>query len=342
LRVVNDLHSLADNNLKAPAYQTAQGQSSFAGQWDNSLGFVGVSSKTYGTLTFGRVSALSTGVISAYDPVSSIAFSLLGFSGPFTGFGTSELSPVNTGFVYRWGYQNFRVAGLAQVGGYTIGNGTMGEYQGQVGATFGGLSIDAILSYAKDAVSQLSYGGSGLPTGYDPNTILKATLSNNTGFLLAAKYKWNPFEVYGGYIYTRLADPSDAFTNGFPTIAQGIFVPPGAVNSTDYNVNRILNTFWTGAQYDVSSDLNLSTGIYYQTQNNYLQPPAICIGSGTGTSSRKCAGSLSGVSAVINYKPVKRVIVYAGVMVSNVTGGLASGYFKSQNIDPGAGIRVRF
>ena len=156
MRVVNDLHSLADNNLKAPANQTAQGQSSFAGQWDNSLGFVGVSSKTYGTLTFGRVSALSTGVISAYDPVSSIAFSLLGFSGPFTGFGTSELSPVNTGFVYRWGYQNFRVAGLAQVGGYTIGNGTMGEYQGQVGATFGGLSIDAILSYAKDAVSQLT------------------------------------------------------------------------------------------------------------------------------------------------------------------------------------------
>jgi predicted porin len=188
----------------------------------------------------------------------------------------------------------------------------------------------------------LSYGGSGLPAGYDPNTILKATLSNNTGFLLAAKYKWNPFEVYGGYIYTRLANPSDAFTNGFPTIAQGIFVPPGAVNSTDCNVNRILNTFWTGAQYDVSSDLNFSTGIYYQTQNNFLQPPAICMGSGTGTNSRKCAGSLSGVSAVINYKPVKRVIVYAGVMVSNVTGGLAGGYFKSQNIDPGAGIRIRF
>jgi hypothetical protein len=114
------------------------------------------------------------------------------------------------------------------------------------------------------------------------------------------------------------------------------------VNSTDYNVNRILNTFWTGARYDISGDLDFSVGIYYQTQNNYLQAPAIWTGSGTGTSSTKCAGSLSAVSGLINYKPVKRVVVYAGVMVSNVTGGRASGHFKSQNIDPGAGIRVRF
>ena len=38
----------------------------------------------------------------------------------------------------------------------------------------------------------------------------------------------------------------------------------------------------------------------------------------------------------------KRVDIYAGVMLSNVYGGLAFDHFKSQNIDPGAGIRVRF
>jgi hypothetical protein len=45
---------------------------------------------------------------------------------------------------------------------------------------------------------------------------------------------------------------------------------------------------------------------------------------------------------MIIYKPVKRIDLYAGIMVSNVYGGLASGFFKTQDIDPTVGIRVRF
>ena len=112
-----------------------------------------------------------------------------------------------------------KLAGLAQVGnGYALGNGSMGEYQGQIGATFGGFSIDGVVSYAKDVVSFSSYAGSGLPAGYDPNSILKATLSNNTGFVLAARYKWDPFEAYAGYTWARLANPSDAFPGNEPRV----------------------------------------------------------------------------------------------------------------------------
>jgi predicted porin len=341
--LANGPRSLTDNNLNTQANQIAFGDASRAGQWDNSQGFVGLSSKTYGTLTAGRLNALSLDVITAYDPVRSNAFSLLGFSGAFGGLGTSQLARVNTGVVYRLEYGNFRVAGLAQVGnGYALGNASMGEYQGQIGATFGGFSIDGVVSYAKDAVALASYGGSGLPAGYDPNTILKATLSNNTAFLVAARYKWDKWEVYGGYTYARLANPSDAFPNGFPTTALGIFVPPGAVNSTNYNVNRILNTFWTGGKYNIWSNLSFSAGFYYQTQNDFLPAPATCTGYSTGISSNKCAGSQSAVSFLINYKPVKRVDLYGGMMVSNVYGGLASGYFKTQNLDPTVGLRIRF
>jgi predicted porin len=340
--LVNGPRSLTDNNLNPLANQTANGDSSRAGQWDNSQGFVGISNKLYGTLTFGRVNALSTDVISANDPIRSNAFSLLGSSGSFAGLGNTELKRVNTALVYRLEYQNFRAAGLAQVGdGYALGNGSMGQYQGQFGATFGGFSIDAVGSYAKDAVSLASYAGNP-PAGYNPNTVLKAKLSNNTGFMAAARYKWDPLEFYGGYTYARLANPTDAFPNGFPTIALGIFVPPGAVNSTDYNVNKILNTFWTGAKYDVWSNLNVSAAFVYQTQNDYLPAPSTCTGHSTGTSSSKCAGSQSAISFLINYKALKRVDVYVGVMVSNVYGGLASGYFKAQNIDPGAGLGIRF
>ena len=93
----NGPKSLADNNLDPPTHQTANGDSSRAGQWDNSLGFLGVSSATYGTLTAGRMVSLSNDVAVAYDPTRSNAFSLIGNSGPFPRYGYPELVRVNTG-----------------------------------------------------------------------------------------------------------------------------------------------------------------------------------------------------------------------------------------------------
>jgi predicted porin len=341
--LLNGPRSLADNNLNPQANQTAHGDSARAGQWDNSQGFIGISNKTYGTLIFGRMNGLATNVVTAYDPVQASAFSLFGTSGAFAGFGNTELGRINTAVAYRLIYQNFRVAGQAQVGnGYALGNGAMAEYQGQIGATFGGFSIDAVIGYAKDAVSLSTFGGSGLPPGYDPNSILKGTLSNNTGALVAARYKWDQFEIDAGYTGSRQANPSYSFPGGFPTTAQGIFVPAGFVNSTNYNVNRVLNTIWLGGKYNIWSNLSARVGFYYETQNDYLQAPAVCTGYSTGISSNKCAGSQSALSGLLLYQPFKRVDLYAGMMISNVYGGRAFGHFKAQNIDPGAGIRVRF
>jgi hypothetical protein len=47
-------------------------------------------------------------------------------------------------------------------------------------------------------------------------------------------------------------------------------------------------------------------------------------------------------SLLIDYRPVKRVDLYAGVLVSNVHGGLANGYQVTQNIAPTAGLRIKF
>jgi len=335
--------SLADNNLNPSSHQTANGDSSRAGQWDNSLGFLGVSSATYGTLTAGRLISLSNDVAIAYDPTLSNAFSLIGNSGPFPRYGYPELVRVNTGFQYRLEYGNFRVAGLAQIGnGYALGNGSMGEYEAQVGATFGGFSADIVARYAKDAVSLQTFSGSDLPAGYSPASILQATLANVTAFLVAARYKWDRLEIYGGYTYARLSNPSDAFPNGFATIARGILVPPGEVNSTYYDLNQIMHSAWTGAKYYVRPDLSVAMSLTYQRQNDFLPAPAICTGSGVNISSPRCAGSESSISFLIDYKPVPRADIYGGVMISNVYGGLASGYFKAQNIDPTIGLRIRF
>jgi predicted porin len=381
----NGPRSLAYNNAR-PAntfpFQNTNFDGSRAGQWDNSQGYLGISNPIYGTLTFGRTNSLALDVTSAYDPVASTAFSSLGFSAAFSGFGSSPSVRPNTAFTYRLTYQNFRAAVQAQIGSYGIGNSTNGMYQGQLGFDFGSLSVDGVLSWAKDAVTLSSFGGSNIacitPANcfinvndqfFDPNTVLKATLSNNFGAELVAKYKWDPFTFYGGWIYARQMNPSDDFLTGFPTIAQGIFIPPGffksgvytnqAVNANNFDIQKVLNTFWVGARWKIRSDLEAMGGFYYQGQNNFNTSD--CTGSGAFISSNKCGGSQTGLSFMLDWKPVKRVDIYAGVLLSNVYGGLANGFFststvvipgtttvvnvntaRTQNYDPTAGIRVRF
>jgi hypothetical protein len=109
----------------------------------------------------------------------------------------------------------------------------------------------------------------------------------------------------------------------------------------------------------VRSDLEAAVGFYYQGQNNFNPSP--CTGSGPFISSSKCSGSQDGLSVYLDWKPVKRVDIYAGVMLTNVYGGLANGFFststafipgttktvsfntaRTQSYDPTIGLRVRF
>ena len=103
--------------------------------------------------------------LSAYDRYRRSRFRFSRVSNSFAGFGDTETVRPNTAFTYRLTYQNFRAAFQAQIGGYGLGNGSNGMYQGQVGADFphvygGTVSFDAIGSWAKDAVSLSNFGGS--------------------------------------------------------------------------------------------------------------------------------------------------------------------------------------
>ena len=113
------------------------------------------------------------------------------------------------------------------------------------------------------------------------------------------------------------------------------------MTSNAYDVNRIVNAFSTGARCSLWSNLDLAAGVYYRIQNDYLPAPGVCTGSGTTISSHKCAGSDGAVSFLIDYKPVKRVDLYGGVMLSNVWGGFAFGRLYTQNVDPTIGLRDR-
>ena len=287
----------------------------------------------------------------------------------YAGFGDTELARSNTAIKYRLDYINFRAAGLVQIGGYDQGNGSASMWQGQIGGDFnlfgGVLSLDGVGSYAKDGVITSIFNGTcavltkgpfagqtgcvnGIPNFYNADD-LKATLSNNTGVLLLAKYTWGAFNLFGGYEYFRNANPSDDYPNGFKTIG-GYNVPGNIIGNKNfptvwittnaYNINRIYNVFWGGAKYAVNDKLDLIGAVYYAQQNNFSTTP--CTGTGIHTSSASCAGTFDAFSFMIDYRPVQRVDLYAGVALSNVYRGLANGFLQTQNIDPTVGLRIKF
>ena len=245
-------------------------------------------------------------------------------------------SRYNTSVQYRDRVGPLRFAAIYQFGGYDQGNGSNGAFDAAVGGDFGGFSFDAIGSKIKDAVSLSNFGEYPLPSGVNP-TDLKATLSNNTPGVAMAKYSYYIATAYGGFEYIQFGNPSDAYPNGFRTLG-GYTVLPGDVNSTAYTINKILRVVWTGVRLDLRDDLSLAGAYYHYWQNDYNT--GACTDGGLSASS--CPGTENAVSVMIDYRPVKRVDAYAGVLWSQVTGGMASGYLYRSNLAPTVGVRVRF
>ena len=336
-QLANGPKSLVQNNTTAIANQSANGDSSRAGQPFNSVAYAGISNRTLGTLTVGRQDSLLLGTLGRYDAMERAhAFSLIGDSNTVAGAGDTESARFNTSVQYKVGVGPLRLAVLYQFGGYHQGNGSDGALEAEVGADFGSFSFDAVGSKVKDAVSLANFGEYPLPAGVGIDN-LKATLSNNTAGAVMAKYNANIATIFGGVEYILFQNPSHTYPNGFTALG-GYTVLPGYVNSTAYTINKILRAFWTGVRFHIRDDLSLAGAYYHYYQNDYST--STCTQGGLSASS--CHGTENAVSVMIDYQLIKRTDVYAGVMWSTVAGGLASGFLYHSNLAPMVGMRVQF
>jgi predicted porin len=183
--------SMVDNQgLNRNAYSN-WGDGSRGGQAFNDQLYVGVASKEFGQLTFGRHRAFTNDLVAAYDPTGgAAAFSAIGYSGTYvSGLGTTANARWDDSFKYK---VEFPVQGIGSLrfgamykfadgnGGSNVGNAsgictgtnapapgcakstiTATQYYaskndaGQIdlGGSYGGLDVDGVLGYFHQAIA---------------------------------------------------------------------------------------------------------------------------------------------------------------------------------------------
>jgi predicted porin len=350
-QITDALKSVTQNNGRALDAQSTNIDSSIAGQ-PFELAFVGVSSPTWGTITFGRQNSTLADLIAKYDPQqTSYAFSLLGLSGTPAGGGDTQDRRLDSSIKYdAHFYDLVHVAAIyktqdSSAQSYATG-GTGEAFSGvelALGAAYAGASVDAFYTKMRDAVSVGTLSTAqlaGLPAlNLSSQNSVSGTISDNDSYGVMASYAVVPVPVtvYGGFQHIIYMNPSIPLTPGFDDIGGYVL---GAVNNTAYaKGDKELNVYWAGARYAVTPQFTAAIAYYGEKQFAYAS------GADAGCSSvvsGACSGNFNALSVSLDYHFTKRFDTYAGAMWSNVSHGLANGYLNTTMIDPAIGARFSF
>jgi predicted porin len=338
-------------NLRSTNGDSSRNGQAFAGQV-----YVGLSSPTYGTLTIGRNNSLTLDQILGYDPMgASFAFSPLGFSGTWAGAGSTEDGRFDQSIKYTWLYGPLHAGVIYQIGNYGSSSTTdwvHDNLEGDIGFVYQGFSIDATAGKAHGVVSASSLAPSPSNIGL---TTLAATISDNTEFMITAKYKWNAFEVLGGYEHIVFADPDNPVATDFTNNFGFQF---SSVNNTNFiGGDKVLQMMWIGGKWQATDHLTLIAAYYHEIQNAF--GAGVDAGCST-TLASSCSGTMDMASFVADYVFTKHFDMYAGFEYSQAQNGLASGFVQTSvlnaagaaagpnghsmawNIDPMVGARYSF
>ncbi|MBV8145402.1 MAG: porin [Gammaproteobacteria bacterium] len=366
------LKSITLNNGVPVTKQTTNVDSSLDGQLFGAAAFLGFSSPTVGSFTFGRhVTNLADG-IAKYDPQGAAqAFSLIGFSGTTAGGGDTEDRRLDNSLKYVAKYGWLHLGGLYQ---FSQSSGSVNSgYQVQLGADFAGLSVDgyyfkkynavaaAPLSAAQ--VTELQTGTCNPPVTVPPTTArcssisnsVAATVSDNKVYAVMGLYDFGasvPIKLYAGYEHITYENPNTPYEPGQSIEGGYIIAFP---NNTAYGCavgqapaacpgNKILKVYWGGIKWSLTPAFDLTAAYYGYKQDAYAG------GKNAGCSSRvagSCSGTEESFSLVADYRLSKRFDVFLGTFYTGVSDGLASpappeGYFYTSTITTTAGVRFKF
>jgi predicted porin len=357
------------------------GDGARAGQAFNDELYGGLSSPTWGTLTFGRQRALGTDAMLLYDPAGgAYAFSFIGYNGLMAGGGDTQDTRWDDALKYRVGYGPVHLGVM-----YKFVEGSGGCYSGTAGWTaatctpeqphntayavdFGGgwhgFFADVVAQHVNQAISVVNpLLGPASPTApyqsttdsIDTHPIAGSNLigttnteygivTDNTAVMIAARYGWGRFKIFGGYEHIRYVNPANPL--GVGASAQGDYLLSG-VEDDNLDSPKIVQVFWTGVKYAFDPQTDITLSYYFEAQNDFREPSACSSAAGYRSS---CAGSLTEISLYADHHFTRRFDLYSGVAYSDVTGGLAIAvphgpgvpYYYNNNVAPTVGARFAF
>lgn len=312
---------------------TTNGDSSRAGEFFQGAAFGGLSSSTYGTLTFGRQMGLMGDNVSAYDPQgNAYAFSPIGWSGFTGGGGNTEDLRLDNSIKYNVAYGPARLGLMYQMNGNTNPYGGDDAYQADLGFDYAGLSMDLTYAIKHDGITTVTTYGT-----LNANQ-LAAVVSDTHTWGLYAKYDWKPVKLFGGWEMINTSNPSTPMWNGGTTIGGYQY---GTLTQNKFGANQVFHVVWTGAKWAIQPNLSLTAAYYMYIQDNFSGVDnGVCVATNTG----KCAGTQKFVSLSLDYQMTKRFDLYGGFMYSRVDDGLyvGQGYLHNNNLSPAAGLRFKF
>lgn len=326
--LINGPGSLAQNAGASVGGSQVAGDSSISGQLFNREAYVGLSSQSWGTVTFGRNNSLLLDAASAYDPLGgSYMFSPLGYSGVFGGGGFTQDARLDSSVKYNVGFGNgLSFGALYKFGGQQVGTSAQSATQLSLAYDNGPLGIVGGYSKNKDALNVAT--GTTAIAGVVPFNTLGLTVSDTTAWMLAAKYALGSVTLKGGYERITYQNPSNSAADLLINNVAGYQVT--SVNVTAFNNEKVVNAFWGGANWDVTSQVQLSAAYYRANSNTY------------GTTAATQSGHTAYTSLTADYKFSKRTDAYAGYMHTSVTDGNAAGFDTPSNNFYGVGIRHSF
>ena len=349
--ITDALKSVVQNNGRALDAQSTNIDSSIAGQ-PFEQAFAGISSPTWGTITFGRQNTTLADLIAKYDPqMTSYAFSLLGLSGTPAGGGDTQDRRLDSSIKYVGNFFNmmhvgaqYKTQGSSAQNYATAGTGeAFSGYEVSLGADYLGASVDLFYTKMRDAVSVGTLSTAQLAAlpalNLSSQNSVAGTISDNASLGVMASYAIVPVPVtvYGGFQHITYMNPSIALAPGFNDIGGYVL---GAVSNTTYaKGDKQLNVYWTGARYAVTPQFTVAVANYGEKQFAYASGAAA--GCST-TANGACSGNFNALSVSLDYHFTKRFDTYAGAMWSNVSHGLANGYLNTTMIDPTIGLRFSF
>jgi predicted porin len=368
-----------NNGLPRASYSEAI-DGARAGQPFNDEYYGGISSETFGTLTFGRQRSLGTDAMLQYDPAGgAYGFSYIGYNGTMAGGGDTDDSRWDDAMKYRLTYGPVHFGAM-----YKFANGSGGCYSPlstwtaanctpvrphnnaygfDIGGQHGKLSADIVFQHYNEAISVLNplLGPQSLSAPYqsttdsintnqingvnliDPNGTVYGIVTDNNAIMVALKYSWDPFKFFAGYEYIWQNNPAQPL--GVGATDQGGYIMSG-VEDNNLDSEKLLQIWWTGAKYTYRKKTDFTAAWYQQRQNDFRVPQTCAPGNFRSS----CAGTLNEGSLYADYHFTKRLDGYLGVAYSFVTGGLAIAiphgpgvpYLYPTNVAPTIGVRFAF